>query len=79
VRGRPSVWRRAGALEEARARRGAAGRPRYDFSALADDEVEALAALTEKAEAAGGEPEWTAEDLAVLARLEAKLAAGAIS
>jgi hypothetical protein len=69
------VWRRAGALEAARGRRAAPERPRYDFSALDGREMEELATLAEKAEAAGGEPDWTAEDLAALARLEEKLAA----
>ena len=74
MRGRPSVWRRAGALEAARARRGATEQTRYDFSALDDRELEELALLAEKAEAAGGAPDWNEAELAVLARLEAKLA-----
>ncbi len=50
-------------------------RPRYDFSAFDDRELDELAVLAEKSEAAGGDPDWTAEEAAVLARLEAKLAA----
>jgi hypothetical protein len=68
------VWKRAGALEAARARR-PAPRRRYDFSAFDDRELEALAALAERAEAADGAPNWTEAELATLARLEAKLAA----
>jgi hypothetical protein len=54
-------------------RRPASRRPRYDFSAFADEELEALAILAERAEAAGGEPAWTDADLVMLNRLEAKL------
>ena len=75
MRGRASVLARAGRLEEALARRPRPTRPRSDFSALDDRELDELAVLAEKAEAAGGHPEWTAAELAVLNRLEAKLAA----
>ncbi len=57
------------------ARRPRPERPRYDFSALDDRELDELAVLAEKAEDAGGAPAWTEQELAVLARLEAKLAA----
>jgi hypothetical protein len=73
VRGRPSVFIRAGKLEAALARRSVPRRPHYDFSAFDDQELEDLAVLAEKAEAAGGEPAWTKADLAVLSRLEAQL------
>ena len=66
---------RAGKLEAALAPHPTPRRHRYDFSAFADEELEALAILAEKAEAAGGEPAWTDADLVVLNRLEAKLSA----
>ncbi len=75
MRGRPSVFARAGKLEARLARRRVHSRPRYDFSAFADEELEALVALAEKVEAASGEPAWTDADLVVLGRLEAKLRA----
>jgi hypothetical protein len=75
MRGRPSVFVRTGKLEVALARRTVPRRVRYDFSAFADQELEALAALAEQVEAGGGEPAWTEADLAVLYRLEAKLTA----
>ena len=75
MRGRASVFARAGRLEESLARRPRPPRPRHDFSALDDRELDDLASLAEKAEAAGGNPDWTAEELAVLERLGAKLAA----
>ena len=73
MRGKPSVFVRAGKLEVALAHRPALRRPRHDFSAFADEELEALAALVERAETADGERAWTEADLVVLHRLEAKL------
>ena len=75
MRGRPSVFVRAGKLEAALPRRSSPRRPHYDFSAFDDQELEDLAALAEKVEAVGGEPEWTEEDLEVLTRLDDKLVA----
>jgi hypothetical protein len=75
VRGRASVFVRAGRLEVTLARHPAAGRPRYDFSAFTDAELEELAILAARAEAAGGEPTWTEAETVVLNRLEAKLRA----
>jgi hypothetical protein len=75
VRGKPSVFVRAGKLEAMLAQRFVPRRPRYDFSAFADEELEELAILAERTEAAGGQPAWTDADLAVLNRLEAKLRA----
>ena len=75
MRGRRSVFVRAGELEAALERRSVPRRPRYDFSAFDDQELEDLTTLAEKVEAAGGEPAWTEEDRAVLSRLDDKLAA----
>lgn len=75
MRGKPSLVVRAGKLEAALARRAGRRRPRYDLSVFDDEELEDLAVLAEKVEAAGGEPAWTEEDLAVLSRLEPKLVA----
>ena len=75
MRGKPSVFVRAGKLEATRALGSTPCRIRYDFSAFADHELEALVALAEKVEAAGGEPAWTDADLVVLNRLEGKLQA----
>jgi hypothetical protein len=75
VRGRVSVFVRAGKLEAALTHRPAPRRPRYDFSAFADEELEELAILAARVEAAGGEPAWTDADLVVLSRLEPKLRA----
>ena len=75
MRGRRGVVVRAGKLEVARARGPVSRRSHYDFSAFDDRELEELAVLAEKAEAAAGEPAWIAAEMATLDRLEAKLAA----
>jgi hypothetical protein len=75
MRGRPSVVVRTDKLEVVLARRRVPHRPRYDFSTFADEELEDLAVLAEKIESACGEPAWTADDRAVLTRLEGKLVA----
>lgn len=66
---------RTSKLEAALARRAGTPRSRVDLSAFSDEEIDELAALAERVEAAGGEPAWTENELAVLSRLEAKLAA----
>lgn len=73
MRGKPSVFVRAGKLEAVLARRAGPRRPHYDLSVFDDAELEDLAALAAKVEAAGEEPAWTEEDLAVLTRLDPKL------
>ena len=75
MRGRPSVVVRAAKLEVALAHRAVSRRSRIDLSVFDDEEIDELAALAEQVVAAGQEPEWTPDELAVLTRLEAKLAA----
>ena len=73
MRGQPSVLLRTSKLEAALARRAGPRHPRLDLSVFSDEEIDELAALAAKVGGAGGTPEWTVDDLAVLARLEAKL------
>jgi hypothetical protein len=75
MRGKSSVFVQAARLEAALAHRATPPRPRYDFAAFADQELEALAAVAEKIEPACREPAWTADAPAVLTRLEGKLVA----
>ena len=74
MRGKPSVVVRTGKLEVALARRAGPRQPSVKLSVFSDEEIDELAALAAKAEAAGGTPEWTADELAVFSRLEEKLA-----
>ncbi len=73
MRGRRSVFLRAGTLEALLVRRCLPVRSRYDFTALSDEELEELAALAEQAEGWNGTPDWTPDDLATLERLGTKV------
>ena len=74
MRGKPSVLIRTSKLEVALARRAGPRRPHLDLSVFSDEEIDELAALAERVEAAGGTPAWTADELAVFSHLEAKIA-----
>jgi len=73
VKGRPSAWQRVGAPE---ARLGTR-RPRqlatpWDLERYGMTELEELMVLAEKAEAAGGAPDWTVAEVIALKRLWGK-------
>jgi len=77
VRGRTSVAVRAAKVEVALARRPPRRGSPWNLDALTDDELEALLPLAEKqaaGDAAGTEPGWTTDELALLERLWAKQA-----
>ncbi len=72
MRGRPSVFARAGRLEAARARRPVRRPSSWNLDVLTDDELEALLPLAEQQAAAaaeGREPAWTTAEAALLERL----------
>lgn len=80
MKGRPSVFVRAGRVEATLATRPKSKPDRgWNLDALTDGELEALLPLSEKwaaARAAGEEPAWTAEEAALLGQLWAKASAG---
>ncbi len=80
MRGKPSLTLRAGRLEAALARRPVRRDSPWNLGALSDADLEALLPLAEEqaaATAAGTEPAWTTEDVALMERLWAEQAGGA--
>lgn len=69
MKGRPNLWRRTATLEQHRPAPSRWQTP-WNLDSFSDEDLEAMLPLAEKrAAAAPAEPDWTAEEIALLTRL----------